>query len=710
MRFPSLTKLSKQTDLKTYDAAGDYNRGLITGTSLEDSLAVMNEFMIDSETYAPFNSKALPWWLYSQIAKTDPDIRKCITLWQANVDANGSTVQAGKNSKLAIEIHDLIYYDLEYSKLKNQVIWMVGAQGNALVMFNKYDLPVVFSAQHFNIYWDKTNQVVDHYAMIVNGEESRDPNLRNLKHGVDLWHFRDPLSPPSPISPGPVDALFGWLLLDNHALRSNNKFFSNGAVGTLLLSFEEKALEMFNPNVKDEQGKTQMDNFMAKVRQMISGVDKAHRVAHVPLLKQIFEAGKTNRDMQFLEIMQMATEKKARAYSVTMADMGKDVTYSNASTFNYALHDNIGVSFESEFDLFRNEFLLPHYGYITTGRVYVSHNPPKNPDDRAERQFWLGVWNAGGITDDEFREKMGLDPMPEELVIDPAIPPGITPGNKNQKVETGFFQSSLEQYNSRLNQEEGPIDRAWNSEYFYKLDDKDKDVRGRPKEKGFITRWKKAIKAQLNDYADKAKSYKTGEEALENLAKDMPKIESYYSFPTLKKDLLKFAGMGIDEFDKDMGKKTNQINYFSGEYPPAVVEFVESRTIAVLKGLEDYKGVDAATTQQISTLIAENISEPVPNLIEILLDKIPKMSVVRAEIIARSEVALAVEGSRNIMYIQENYGFKESLTIGDDRVSEVCLDNARQGRIGINKAFVATDTQFSPHHPRCRCTILYYPD
>jgi hypothetical protein len=50
---------------------------------------------------------------------------------------------------------------------------------------------------------------------------------------------------------------------------------------------------------------------------------------------------------------------------------------------------------------------------------------------------------------------------------------------------------------------------------------------------------------------------------------------------------------------------------------------------------------------------------------------------------------------------------KFSETVHDDRVCAVCLQNERDGWIGVNDPFTGSETEDVPHHPRCRCTVYY---
>jgi SPP1 gp7 family putative phage head morphogenesis protein len=82
----------------------------------------------------------------------------------------------------------------------------------------------------------------------------------------------------------------------------------------------------------------------------------------------------------------------------------------------------------------------------------------------------------------------------------------------------------------------------------------------------------------------------------------------------------------------------------------------------------------------------------------------------RAELVAVTESANAY-GQGNLMFAQEmqDAGLtmeKSWLTVGDDRVSEICQENEDAGWISVDDQFPSGDDA-EPAHPSCRCTCLF---
>lgn len=222
----------------------------------------------------------------------------------------------------------------------------------------------------------------------------------------------------------------------------------------------------------------------------------------------------------------------------------------------------------------------------------------------------------------------------------------------------------------------------------------------------FDARIAKALKKQLNEYTDRLKD-------LENVpnAVELKPLETFYSFPAMKKDLLKFAGIALDSVKKD--KRTTfsfKKDFFDGEYPQSVLDFIDSAIERLLKGDSEFKSVDVETASQIETIIQENITEGVFGIAKIISEKIETISINRASLIAQTEVANAVEGTREIMYTTDPLfegGTKEWQTSADPLVRQSHKDNEKQGRIPINDTFSNGYTR-AGSEPRCRCDTLYY--
>jgi hypothetical protein len=79
----------------------------------------------------------------------------------------------------------------------------------------------------------------------------------------------------------------------------------------------------------------------------------------------------------------------------------------------------------------------------------------------------------------------------------------------------------------------------------------------------------------------------------------------------------------------------------------------------------------------------------------------------RAGLIAGNTLSL-VEGqaARNVA-AATGATEKRSETVHDDKVCPECIQNEEDGWIGINQLFSGSETEDTPHHPFCRCSVEY---
>jgi hypothetical protein len=144
-------------------------------------------------------------------------------------------------------------------------------------------------------------------------------------------------------------------------------------------------------------------------------------------------------------------------------------------------------------------------------------------------------------------------------------------------------------------------------------------------------------------------------------------------------------------------------------YPQVVIDQIDKFTEAVLKGLPDmFDSVDVETTAQIQNIIKKNINSGAVQIAQIISKALPSFSAARAELIAMTAVAEAVEKTRERIYLTEfPEGTKEWLTTLQD-VCPLCIANERQGKIKITDVF-SSGVSAPVAHGRCRCTAIYNP-
>lgn len=134
---------------------------------------------------------------------------------------------------------------------------------------------------------------------------------------------------------------------------------------------------------------------------------------------------------------------------------------------------------------------------------------------------------------------------------------------------------------------------------------------------------------------------------------------------------------------------------------------VYSRTFESLKGITD------EMSKQISGVLAQGIidGKPPVELAREMTDRVDKIGITRAKILARTEVIR----SHHLATIQEykNWGVEgvtvlaEMITAGDGRVCPICKTKARKNtKFGKGVYTLAQAEGLIPVHPQCRCICL----
>lgn len=699
-----------------YISADDFLSG-----KLDDVLTVINGVLPEGDKYTPYNANLLSQTDIRRIFNTNSQLAHLKSLWFANIGRNGMTAQVNREvsersrERIQTSLYNFVFGQLKWSKLRREIINRVFEEGNAVIWKNKSDKWVVESIFRFNVYWDDSNKEAVYAYKDSRGQEVE--GLKNLRHGVDLWHVKDPLFEDRPVAPARVNLAYIWLLLEQNGVKANNRLFANGMIGTILLGLNPEAAKSLGSvpeKIKGKPNKNSLTRLQIKLREIwdsVTGVAKANIVHSLPGLEKIFEPGKDNKSMQFVELIKdIAPEKIAWAWNITLADLGAgdNTSYNNTKTFSYVLYFKIGKLIEESTDDCLNSFMLPNSGIKTSifGDLCILCDEPSNPDKIEEIKQLREDLLANAITINEYRDELNRPPVEGGDVY---IKDWVGTG---QLVESEPDKPTLDVQNKKKDE---PCECGHNHLVEFKKPNIGERAlqsdlyKGSSKKKGFLQRWEQAIAKQLNEFLSDFSKVTD----LEGYEVKLPKIESFYSFPTLKNDLLKFAGLAMDDFIKDMKRRKRKgyelEKFFDGEYPPSVIEAIEKRTEMLLKGLDTYGGVDAETTMIISSFIAEHASEGVNKLARMIQDLIPGLSLTRAELIASTEVVEAIEGTRENMYLEEFPEGGKAWSTGVFDVCPICKGNEDQGIIAIDKPFKSGHTRPSAH-PRCGCYNQYYSE
>jgi hypothetical protein len=656
-----------------YDITDDFKSG-----KYDELFRVYNAYQDSLNEYTPIRPSTFSRLQLAKLASSIPQFPFIVSKWQATVGQNDSTVyiQSSDNisdrtkqlkKRIESRIYDLFYKKLKWAEIEKEVLALVAAEGNAVVMLNNQAEIIVHSIYRFNIYRNP-DQKTTRYAFIdAGGVETK---LNNLIHGVDIFHIKDPVFAHFPIAPSRLEVAYSYIILEQKGVKANTNLFANGFLSNLFLKFDyDKMPSQVKDQTKDKNGKTWFDRLMETLNDKFAGVSKMARVGHIFGLDSIIEAGKNNKDTQFYEmIKELTPERIAWAFSMTLSDFGagKNTTYNNASTFDDALYDKIGRPLEKILDSVRNDFIAPLFQMYGSTSTYIKYNEPADPNRLNEIKEWRNDYIAGLITVDEFRDKRGLEPIDPSLLLTEAEPKGET---------TVFSQKKKTIVEKTLEGKEYTI---------------------------FTNKLKKAVQKQIENYIEKIE--KKGEK---ETTVELEKFESFFSFSAFRDSLKKFALIGYNEAVETITAKFAKSDDAFGVYTDEVMDMINSRIDSLLNGSSEFKSIDEETASQIQTILSQNIELGVSQIAVKIKEKIKDISRNRAELIAQMEVVNAVESTRNTIYKENNYKYKRALN--NSPKTDECQSNKAEGVVDFDHVYSHTigNGLYPPFHFRCKTSLVY---
>ena len=145
---------------------------------------------------------------------------------------------------------------------------------------------------------------------------------------------------------------------------------------------------------------------------------------------------------------------------------------------------------------------------------------------------------------------------------------------------------------------------------------------------------------------------------------------------------------------------TDKPIFFEGPPMQQAINYANKRAAQMVTKM------DAETKDRLARVIGKAIKDKrgIDGLARDIRREFQDMSKNRAKVIAQTETNDALSaGSYERM---EGLGVdgKQSVTIGDDKVSEICMQNEAAGVIPINQAFPSGHMR-PPFHVNCRCAL-----
>ena len=244
--------------------------------------------------------------------------------------------------------------------------------------------------------------------MVIANREEFPPRIQGYRYtlGGRIYDFQPyqvlSLKYPDPNDPiegiGTVQSIAQWIDADNHAMEFNRQFFLNGArIGGFLESESSYTPE-------------QLEYLKTSFEAAFKGVNNAYKVLALPKGTKYEEGGKTQKDLDFANLMMIMRDRIIAGFKVPRTALGitDDVNRANAEATDYVFAARTIKPIMAFIVSYLNEFLVPRYGED----LYLDFESPV-PEDRAqavdERSRSLGT--APWRTVNEVRAEEGLEPI-----------------------------------------------------------------------------------------------------------------------------------------------------------------------------------------------------------------------------------------------------------------------------------------------------------
>lgn len=661
-----------------------------------DYLQELNSYTISK--YNPVTPN-LTWNKYDVIARTVAPVIDCLNDSIAVVNQNGWDINVrlynhqSRNNNLSHKIYTSLI-NKKCNDLITTITKHTRSNGIAFITLNSRLEPICLKPDYLAVYYDEYNQV---YTKIHPKKDGVINTSINLLDDNSLYIIKEPNTEDKALGSSRIDGAYHWVVLYNTILNHNIVLAERGGVGKLYAIFEKEFSEALNEEVTENNKKITIgQRFLNRLFEFIRGSDTP--AIYASGLKDVKEFLKTNKDMQYIELLDKCEQQISRAFGLTHTT--SDTKYSNAQTFNYQAYDKFGRQIQDKIAVMFNTWLLPKFGVETSENLQFVFNELDDPDKQAKDEFMLNVMNTlVSLSDNtnyraqivnEFRDRIGISELPLNLFESTVQAQTQIEGfkKKSKSLLDQFFDGKT------------PTEKALESDAYIHYE-ADKSTKKRVK-KGFLGKLEAAVALQLQDAAKQIKNSDSTEYKLKPL-------ETYYSFNSMESDLLRFTEPVIIEVKaRYKALKGEELETFAKfTYPQSLINLVKERVNAILNGNDTFAAVDVTTEVAITALIEENIGEGLDAVLQAISLGVQSISERRAELIAQGTVASIVEESRYTLYSQEaGFTVKRTLTALDANVTDICRQNAVEGIIPINQPHKSGE-QVPPNHFGCRSTEIY---
>ena len=424
------------------------------------------------------------------------------------------------------------------------------------------------------------------------------------------------------------------------------------------------------------------------------GVTNAHRVA---ILERSHwkDAAFTQRDMQFEQLRKLSRDVILGAFGMPKSALGvtEDVNRANAEAGEVVYARWIVRPLAERIAQELTDGLLP----LFTGKANLrfSYVDP-TPEDRIQNlQESVQGWNAGLLTKNEGRNRLGLGDVPDGDEFKQAapslfdLPPDMEP--KKPKPEDEVDEETDE-------------------------DEEEEEAKKQIRAKTANPLYVPAVNAELANIEGHWADRLTGE--MNGLLGHLEGTNKTYWQKLEVTDVDGWSWDWWEKYGDDVVKELTTL-FFAAirsempDMPEANVQrlagnYARERAARLLK-LENSFNLVEQTRERVRVLVAETVQEG--GSVQALSKKLREdftFSKARAETVARTETAEALGEGQLQSALYQGRDEKRWITQGatDPRVDQICLDNEAEGWIAISQPFRSGHDRI-PAHPNCMCKTTY---
>ncbi len=655
----------------------------------------------------------------------DPVVFGMIRVIYASLFKNNWAIMGGnRKAKLYAETLKTLGWD----KVQKELVqaWIGSGGGNALIWFEKSNVPVYMGGKEYQkiqlkcepflaegkyrvrIYPDYAKREISKYEILDWSQSvlktlDKDHVIHSVYISTD-GDFRFGNSPA--------------IVATRAANLKYSSFVASELVYANGMNFS-KAISPDYSNAKDvEMLKVMQDNWIGftNLLEQTTGLRNRSKDLVSKIPTKIEKIGVNNVEMQTIALIETVQKELQASYGVALSNLGftESANYStseqnreNVSELNTDwLQQKLAETVTEILSMFFDDYDPELYPYIQSydpsaediqirGQNIETFNTFLTAEKTLPGQFEIG---------DDVLESLGLSRKKQaESIPEPAT--AETKPSKDSEVTNGDQQQAIEENKKGLKDSQTTKSRS-NLKYQPKTKDTPSTLVVKTElYSKFEDKIQKALVKQIEKTISNIE--KTSVEELGKGNFKVAKFETFYSFPAFKKDLIEFGKLGAEIFNGQVKKHTRADDDVFGVFGHEVYDYIDKRTSELLKGTAGFSGLDEATAGLVETIITDNITTGLSQIVKAIRENVDGLTVGRAKRIAQTESGNAVEKSQYIMFKNEyKTGYKQAQTSVFD-VCPGCMSNEGVGRIPINDDFpFGGDSPL--FHPTCRCTCLYY--